>query len=139
MLTALSSMIQLEIPFIHVLSKVDLLSKKDKRKLQKYTDPDVYQLANEEDSHQTNPKNSFLSKYRHLNKALANVIYDYSLVKFYTLDISEEDSITDLLMQIDLSIQYGEDHDVKEPREMDEENENDDGVHDVYNNDVDND
>jgi hypothetical protein len=36
MLTALSSMIQLEIPFIHVLSKVDLLSKRDKKRLKKY-------------------------------------------------------------------------------------------------------
>lgn len=35
MLTALSSMIQLEIPFIHVLSKVDLLSKRDKKRLKK--------------------------------------------------------------------------------------------------------
>ncbi len=65
MLTALSSMIQLEIPFIHVLSKVDLLSKHDKKRLKKYflikfflffslnlfirfIDPDVYQLANSE-------------------------------------------------------------------------------------------
>lgn len=36
MLTALSSMIQLEIPFIHVLSKVDLLSKRDKKRLKKF-------------------------------------------------------------------------------------------------------
>ena len=36
MLTALSSMIQLEIPFIHVLSKVDLLSQRDKKRLKKY-------------------------------------------------------------------------------------------------------
>jgi len=36
MLTALSSMIQLEIPFINFLTKVDLLTKKEKKKLQKY-------------------------------------------------------------------------------------------------------
>lgn len=35
MLTALSSMIQLEIPFIHVLSKVDLLSKREKKRLKR--------------------------------------------------------------------------------------------------------
>jgi len=130
MLTALSSMIQLEIPFIHVLSKVDLLSKHDKKRLKKYfilvvflfllnlfirfTDPDVYQLANSELS------NAFLGRYSQLNKAIASVIYDYSLVKFYTLDMSKEDSITNLLAEIDLSIQYGEDFDVKEPKEIED-------------------
>lgn len=38
-------------------------------------------------------------------------------MKFYTLDMSKEDSITNLLSEIDLSIQYGEDFDVKEPKE----------------------
>ena len=134
MLTALSSMIQLEIPFIHVLSKVDILSKRDKKRLKKYffsiyfihfifplirfVDPDVYQLANTEVS------NAFLGRYSQLNKAIASVIYDYSLVKFYTLDMSKEDSISNLLTEIDLSIQYGEDFEVKEPKEI-EENEQD--------------
>ena len=39
-------------------------------------------------------------------------------MKFYTLDMSKEDSITNLLTEIDLSIQYGEDFDVKEPKEI---------------------
>lgn len=34
--------------------------------------------------------------------------------------MSKEDSITNLLTEIDLSIQYGEDFDVKEPKEVDE-------------------
>ncbi|CAF2472210.1 unnamed protein product [Rotaria sp. Silwood2] len=119
MLTALSSMIQLEIPFIHVLSKVDLLSKRDKKQLKKFIDPDVYQLANGELS------NAFLGRYSHLNKAIASVIYDYSLVKFYALDMSKENSITNLLVEIDLSIQYGEDFDVKEPKEIEDDKQDD--------------
>ena len=38
--------------------------------------------------------------------------------------MSKEDSITNLLTEIDLSIQYGEDFDVKEPKER-EDNEQD--------------
>jgi len=49
-------------------------------------------------------------------------------VKFHALDMSKEDSITNLLVEIDLSIQYGEDLDVREPREI-EPNE-DDEMHD---------
>ena len=89
----------------------------------RFVDPDVYQLTNNELS------NKFLGRYSQLNKAIASVIYDYSLVKFYTLDMSKEDSISDLLMEIDLSIQYGEDlevKEVKEPDNADDDDENDD-------------
>ena len=41
-------------------------------------------------------------------------IEDYSLVKFLPLDMSEEESINDLLLQIDNAIQYGEDLEPKE-------------------------
>lgn len=90
--------------------------------LNRFIDPDVYQLANSEIS------NAFLGRYSQLNKAIAGVIYDYSLVKFHALDMSKEDSITNLLVEIDLSIQYGEDLDVKEPKEI--EPNDDDEVHD---------
>ena len=40
---------------------------------------------------------------------------DYSLVKFLPLDQTDEDSINDVLLQIDTCLQYGED---QEPREM---------------------
>lgn len=56
-----------------------------------------------------------------MNKAIAGVIYDYSLVKFYALDTSKEDSLTNLLTEIDSSIQYGEDFDVKEPKEIEDD------------------
>lgn len=39
--------------------------------------------------------------------------------------MSKEDSITNLLTEIDLSIQYGEDFDVKEPKEVEDNNEQD--------------
>jgi GPN-loop GTPase len=41
------------------------------------------------------------------------------LVKFSPLDINDEDSINDILCIIDNIIQYGEDLDVKEPKEYD--------------------
>ena len=42
-------------------------------------------------------------------------IDDYSLVKFLPLDPNDEDTINDVLLQIDMCIQYGED---QEPREL---------------------
>ena len=67
----------------------------------------------------------YKKKYYKLNKALAKVIDDYSLVKFHPLDVSDEDSVNDILLMIDNVLQYGEDLDVKEPKEFDtEEKEN---------------
>ena len=42
-------------------------------------------------------------------------IDDYGLVRFLPLDISDEESINDILLQIDLAIQYGDDQEPREP------------------------
>ena len=62
----------------------------------------------------------YRKKFHKLNRALARVIQDYSLVKFHPLDVSDEDSIGDVLMVIDNVLQYGEDQDVKESKDLEE-------------------
>jgi hypothetical protein len=52
-------------------------------------------------------------RFRRLNAAVAGLLDEYSLVSFVPLDISDEDSIGEVLLQIDMAIQYGEDADVK--------------------------
>lgn len=41
---------------------------------------------------------------------------DYGLVQFLPLDITNEDSVGELLLFIDNAIQFGEDEDVKVPK-----------------------
>ena len=53
-------------------------------------------------------------KYQKLNNALAQIIEDFSMVQFLPLDNTDEESIGNVLMQIDNAIQYGEDLEVKE-------------------------
>ena len=43
-------------------------------------------------------------------------IDDYGLVRFLPLDVSDEESIDDILLQIDAALQYGEDQEPKEPK-----------------------
>ena len=43
-------------------------------------------------------------------------IEDYSLVQFLPLNMSQEDTISDVMLYIDNAIQYGEDLDVKVPK-----------------------
>lgn len=70
----------------------------------------------------------YKKKFLRLNRALAQVIDDYALVKFHPVDTSDEDSIGDALLIIDNVLQYGEDLDVREPKEF-ENNEEDNNEH----------
>ncbi|CAL1544490.1 unnamed protein product [Lymnaea stagnalis] len=111
-LTALSTMVNLEVPHMNVLTKMDLLSKSAKKDLERYFEPALSNLLMEEFDEQ-----DFGSKFFSLNKAMANLLDDFSLVHFVPLDYSDEESINNLLFQIDSTIQYGED---LEPRELKE-------------------
>ncbi|KAL3856800.1 hypothetical protein ACJMK2_011517 [Sinanodonta woodiana] len=118
MLTALSTMVTLEIPHVNVMTKLDLLSSKAKKSLDRYLEPDLRVLLNEEfENSKSGPK------FKKLNAAIANMIDDYSLVKFLPLDQTDEDSINDILIQIDTAIQYGEDLEPREVREREEDEE----------------
>ncbi|PNW83992.1 hypothetical protein CHLRE_04g212650v5 [Chlamydomonas reinhardtii] len=108
-LQALAAMVKLELPHVNVLTKVDLLE--DKRHLDDFLFPDsallLPQLAAS-----TGPR------FRALNKAMGQLLEEFSLVSFMPLDITDEDSIADILGQIDIAIQYGED---AEPRIREDE------------------
>ena len=109
-------MINLEIPHLNVMTKLDLLNKKAKKDLEKYLEPDMNALLSDELD-----GTRFGEKFSRLNQGIASMIDDYSMVKFFPLDISDDESINDILVQADISIQYGEDLEPKEPKDLDEE------------------
>jgi len=47
-------------------------------------------------------------RYQRMNNAIGFLLDDYSLVNFVPLDLTNSDSMTYLLFQIDLTFQYGE-------------------------------
>lgn len=120
-MAALSVMINLELPHINILSKMDLLSKSARKQLDKYLEPDPHSLLADME------KDHWNDKYRHLTEAIGRLIEDYSLVRFYPLNIKDEESMADIKLTIDNIIQYGEDSDVKvrDFDEPDEENDTD--------------
>jgi hypothetical protein len=73
----------------------------------RFLDPNPKALMDESDTWQN-------KKYQKLNNALAQIIEDFSMVQFLPLDNTDEESIGNVLMQIDNAIQYGEDLEVKE-------------------------
>uniref|UniRef100_A0A0N5AXM1 GPN-loop GTPase 3 n=1 Tax=Syphacia muris TaxID=451379 RepID=A0A0N5AXM1_9BILA len=116
-LTTLSTMVALEIPSVNVLTKVDLLSERNKALLDAFLETDSSSLLQGET---ITPWNA---KYRKLTETIATILDDYSLVKFVPLNINDDESISDLLLLIDNTIQYGEDLEVREryPDEKDDD------------------
>ncbi|KAL0104905.1 hypothetical protein PUN28_016508 [Cardiocondyla obscurior] len=112
-LAALSVMVNLEISHVSILSKIDLLSKSARKKIDRYLDPDPHSLLTDMEE---NPWNE---RYHRLTESLGSIISDYSLVHFLPLNIKDEESIADIKLTIDNTIQYGEDIDVK-TRDFDE-------------------
>lgn len=86
--------------------------------------PDVKELMAYESSR---TKSKWFDRHQRLTEAVGRVLDDYSLIKFLPLNLKEEESIIDLINLIDMSIQYGEDKDVKaaEFEQPDEEAEDD--------------
>lgn len=80
--------------------------------LHRYLDPDPLLLESEANV-ATNPK------FHSLNRAIVQLIDDFSMVNFMGLDSGSEDSVGALLSHIDHAMQYGEDEEPKEPKDMD--------------------
>ncbi|KAG8233423.1 hypothetical protein J437_LFUL013417 [Ladona fulva] len=52
-------------------------------------------------------------RYHALTEAIGALIEDYSLVRFYPLDLRDEENIGDIVITVNNIIQYGEDADVQ--------------------------
>ncbi|TKR64391.1 hypothetical protein L596_024934 [Steinernema carpocapsae] len=118
-LTTLSTMVALEVQSVNVLSKFDMLSDRNKALVETFLENDARSILEQE------PTTPWNQRHRLLTETIAGVLEDYSLVKFVPLNIQEEESIDELLLIIDNTIQYGEDLEVRDrfPEEQDGEDE----------------
>ncbi|KAK9838282.1 hypothetical protein WJX81_002246 [Elliptochloris bilobata] len=105
-LQATAAMVQLELPHLNVLTKVDLLNEPSKAALEQFLVPEACVLLGELDR-STGPA------FRRLNAAVAGLVDEWGLVSFAPLDYSDEESVGDVLAQVDHAIQFGEDAEVK--------------------------
>ncbi|XP_073053031.1 GPN-loop GTPase QQT1 [Primulina eburnea] len=103
LLLSLSTMLHLELPHVNVFSKIDLIESYGKLafNLDFYTD--VQDLSYLQHSLNQDPRSA---KYKALTKELCEVIEDYSLVNFTTLDIQDKVSVGNLVKLIDKSNGY---------------------------------
>ncbi|KAH9908737.1 GPN-loop GTPase [Xylariomycetidae sp. FL2044] len=133
-LSAVSAMLMLEIPHVNVLSKMDLVRDQvRKRDLRRFVTPDAALLDDDpaevarrraegttvEDDEAADPRDAEAvmkgAGFRRLNKAVAGLIENFSMVSYLKLDVQDEESVGAILSYIDDCIQY---HEAQEPREL---------------------
>ncbi|KAF8639834.1 hypothetical protein AX17_001089 [Amanita inopinata Kibby_2008] len=127
-LSAMSAMVNLEIPWINIMSKMDLATSnpddpsggarngiRTRRDIARYLDPDPLLLTQRgQDAHASNPR------FQALNQAIIQLIEDHPLVSFLPLDLTSTESLETVVSHIDYTMQYGEDEEPKEPHDLDE-------------------
>ncbi|KAL5112013.1 GPN-loop GTPase 3 [Taenia crassiceps] len=109
-LSALSAMVCLGTPHVNVMTKLDMLSE-DKQKLisSRYLQPELDELCETSGDEGIDEK-AAPRKFSRLTRILAGLVERYSLVQFQPLNRDKEETIEDLLFQIDQCLQYGEDN-----------------------------
>eukprot|EP00040_Diaphanoeca_grandis_P011467 m.58799 g.58799 ORF g.58799 m.58799 type:complete len:270 (-) comp22614_c0_seq1:30-839(-) len=114
MLSALSTMITLEVPSVNVLTKMDLIGDERRRtEIESFLDPDpryILEILDERSS----------AKQHGLNAAIASLLEDFNLVRFVPMSKDDEDMISVVQQQVDNCMQYGEDEDVQIPKDLDD-------------------
>ena len=131
-LSAMSAMIMLEIPHVNVLSKMDLVKGSVTRKeMKRFIDPDTSLMDDDPSDSQAAVESSqdkaadpsstdsvmAGGSFKRLNKAVAQLVDDFSMVSYLQLDVQNEDSVGAILSYIDDMIQFHEAQEPKEPKD----------------------
>lgn len=74
-----------------------------------FLEPDPHVLLSN-----VNTGSRWSEKYTKLTETLGKLIEDFSLVRFYPLNIKDEENIADIFLTVNNIIQYGEDLDVRD-------------------------
>jgi len=102
-LTALTTMLQVALPHVNLLSKVDMVEKFGNLQfnLDYYTEVlDLEYLLD------TFPQDNFTTKYKALNEALTGLISDYSLVNFHPVTVKSKERMLAVSQVIDKANGY---------------------------------
>eukprot|EP00299_Pterocystis_sp_00344_P018006 c9003_g1_i1.p1 GENE.c9003_g1_i1~~c9003_g1_i1.p1 ORF type:complete len:305 (-),score=53.83 c9003_g1_i1:71-985(-) len=104
LLVCLSTMLFLETPHVNVLSKIDLVESQGRLAfgLEFYTEP--HDLSYLLDTIAADTSGG--TRFKQLNDAIRQLVEDFELVAFHTLDVSDKQSMHTLLQEIDRSNGY---------------------------------
>ncbi len=114
-LTALSCMLQLTVPHINVMSKMDLARGVEESRVDQFLFPETELLLKELSYHTS-------ERQLRLNSAMGHLIDSFNMIAFTPLNIADNESIAYLLLQADQALQFEDEVEVKarevEPDEL---------------------
>ena len=101
---------QMEIPSVNVMTKCDLIKNKTELENMIETDPKdlIVDLP------------IYSSKFKSLSEKIGSLLSDFNLVNYIPLDISDDETISAVMYQIDICIQYGETLEVNTKDDMEQ-------------------
>lgn len=120
-LTATSAMLQLGVPHLNLITKMDLLglTGQNDEEEESYCDDelsDFYRyLCPDPTLLEERLSCSTSSRFYQLNKALVQLIDEYDMVNFMPVDIRHDASLKKLMLQIEFATQFSEALEPKEP------------------------
>ncbi|KAL3318933.1 GPN-loop GTPase 3 [Cichlidogyrus casuarinus] len=104
MLSAMSAMLVLGTGHVNIMSKMDLLSEKQRKLVNaRFLEPDTRYLV---DLDHATPGHS--QNFRRLTQSLADLLDQYSMIQFFPVNPDDEETIQAVLIQIDFCLQYDE-------------------------------
>lgn len=104
LLTSLSMMLHLELPHVNILSKIDLIERYGplEENIDFYTEVlDLSHLMRNKNFSKDRFQPKLSKKYRKFNRALCDVIEDYSLVSYLTLNVQDRLSMEKVINTVD--------------------------------------
>ncbi|KNB41481.1 hypothetical protein JH06_5129 [Blastocystis sp. subtype 4] len=114
-LMALSSMLQLGLPHLNLLTKCDLVTQDT---LDKYRFPDgdslLYRLKQKDPSNNDVYSKLKESPYTGLSEAISSLLDDFGMVSYIECSIRDEELLNRVLLETDSLLQYGEDLDIED-------------------------
>ena len=113
LMVSLITLINLELPVVNILSKVDKIPNESRKFLDELLEPGYDLLQQDIPNFDGTLTINSSDKYQQLSRAFARVIDDYSLQKFMPLSVLDEELINDVLAAVDRAIQFGENADVQ--------------------------
>ena len=102
-MVSLSAMLQLELPHVNVLSKMDLFESMDTTACRTDTYTEVLDLNYLLESLENNP---LTERYGNLNKCLIELIQSFSLVSYKSFDITSSERLLEVMEEIDRANGY---------------------------------
>jgi len=108
---SLSCMVNLEIPYVSLMTKMDMLPQSSKNRIEEFLETKNLLEFCEEEERRNRGRGK--GKFIKLTRTICNLVDDYGMVTFMPVDQSDMDTVDGVLQNVDMIMQVDDDRDVR--------------------------